>query len=142
MSVNPAKCVFATTSLTFLGHVFDKDGYLPNPDCIVAIQNLSRPSNKKGLQRFLGSINFYHRLVPNATTLLAPLYDLAASIKNRDGPLLWTDATRAAFDACRNALAFTAILVHPKPKGESRLRTDVSSVSIDAIIEQKDDEDW
>lgn len=38
MSINPAKCVFATTSLMFLGYVLNKYGCHPSPDRISAIQ--------------------------------------------------------------------------------------------------------
>jgi len=37
MSINPAKCVFSVTSLTFLGHVINKDSCQPNPDRVDTI---------------------------------------------------------------------------------------------------------
>lgn len=127
MSVNPAKCVFAATSLTFLGHIIDKYGCRPNPDRIDAIHQWPLPTTKKGLQRFLGSVNFYRRFIPRAAEIQTTLYSLAAQVKKKDGRLSWTDDTRAAFDICRKALAATANLAHPKPNAELRISTDASS---------------
>lgn len=83
MSVNPAKCVFAAASLTFLGHIIDKDGCRPNPDRIDAIHQWQLPATKKGLQRFLGSVNIYCRFIPRATETQTTLYDLIAQVKKK-----------------------------------------------------------
>lgn len=142
MSINPAKCIFAVTSLTFLGHVINKDGCQPNPDRVDIIHRWPLPATKKGPQRFLGSVNFYRRFIPNAAWMQTTLYDLVAQIKKKDGPLQWNSSTRTAFDTCRTALAASANLAHPQPNAELRLSTDASSTSIGAVIEQKNGTDW
>lgn len=60
ISVNSAKCVFVSISLTFLGHVLDKDFCRPNLNRVTAIQSLSllfgneeRFSTSFGLCKFL-----------------------------------------------------------------------------------------
>jgi len=142
IAINPAKCVFAADNMPFLGHVIDKDSCRPNAERITAIHEWPRPNTKKELQRFLGSLNFYHRFIPNAAEMQAPLYDLAAEIKKRDGPLQWTDATRACYDTCRQALADTARLAHLLPNAPLRLSTDASNVAVGAVLEQKVGDQW
>jgi len=142
VAISPAKCVFATDSMSFLGHVIDKDVCRPNAERVTAIHEWTLPNTKKELQRFLGSINFYHRFIPNAAEMQAPLYSLAAQIKNRDGPLCWTDDTRAVFDACRQALADTAKLAHLVRNAPLRLNTDASNVAVGAVLEQHVDGQW
>lgn len=139
IAINPAKCVYAVETLTFLGHVIDQNACRPNPERIAVIRDWPLPMTKKGLQRFLGSLNFYHRFIPNAARIQAPLYNLASSIKKRDGPLQWSEDTRISFDKCRVALADTAHLVHPKTNTELRLSTDASSTAVGAVLEQKAD---
>lgn len=113
IAINPAKCVFAADSLTFLGHIVDSRGLRPNPDNVNTIWLWPQPSTKKELQRFLGSLNFYHRFIPDVANLQAPLYVIATAVKKCDGPLSWTDTTREVFSACREVLADTTRLVHP-----------------------------
>lgn len=69
--------------LTFVGHVVDAQGLRPNPDSVNAIRRRPQPSTKKELQRFLGSLNFYHRFVQGAANLQTPLYVISAAIKKR-----------------------------------------------------------
>lgn len=73
-AINPEKCIFAVDSLFFLGYTITKDACRPNPDRVAAINDWPLPTNKKSLQRFLDTINFYRHFIPNAeevgTTLL------------------------------------------------------------------------
>lgn len=142
IAVNPAKCVFAVDSLQFLGHVINKNFCKPNPERASTIKDWPLPKTKKGLQRFLGSVNFYRRFIPHAAELQAPLYDLASEIKKRDGLLQWTDATRATFDSCRSALTSCTKLAHPRPNAALRLATDASNTAVGAVLEQKVDNVW
>lgn len=142
IAVNPAKCVFAAQSLMFLGHVIDARGSRPNPDSVSAIRQWPQPNTKKELQRFLGALNFYHRFVPKAAKIQAPLYHIIAQVPNRDGALTWTDTARDAFRVCREALASTARLVHPCHEAPLRLSTDASNVAVGAVLEQLVDGNW
>ena len=56
-------------SLEFLGHQVSKKGSSPTQAKVKVIQTFSQPSTVKGLQEFLGMINFYHRF---CLTLLPP----------------------------------------------------------------------
>jgi len=85
IAMSPAKCVCATDSISFLGHVVDRNACRPNAERVAAIHEWALPNTKKELQRFLGSINFYQRFIPNAAKIQAPLYNLTSHIKNRDG---------------------------------------------------------
>jgi len=142
IAINPGKCVFGVQQLTFLGHVVNGEGCQPLPERVDDIQNWPLPTTKKGLQRFLGSVNFYHRFIRNAARLQAPLHDLAASVNKKDGVLQWTTITRDAFNECRNALASTVCLSHPGADARLRLSTDASSTATGAVLEQSCDGVW
>ena len=60
------KCIFGQKSIEFLGHQVSESGSIPLPSKVRAIENFPRPHNVKGLQEFLGMINFYHRFIPHA----------------------------------------------------------------------------
>jgi Reverse transcriptase (RNA-dependent DNA polymerase) len=59
LQINPAKCVFAVAEVDFLGHRVSAAGISPLPKHEEALQRLPVPTDVKGLQRFLGLINFY-----------------------------------------------------------------------------------
>ena len=95
LRVNFKKCVFAVSSLHFLGHSVSQAGMSPVPDNVAAVSNFPAPTDIKQLQRFLGMINFYRRFIPQAARVLKPLTDAlvgcpkslstAGSIRQRQG---------------------------------------------------------
>jgi hypothetical protein len=64
LQINPAKCTFSVSSLTFLGHNVDSSGISPMEKHVKALTDFPPPSDLKQLQRFLGLINFYRRYTP------------------------------------------------------------------------------
>jgi len=128
--------------LVFLGHVVNGDGCSPLPERINQIRSWPLPVSKKALQRFLGSVNYYHRFIPNAAQLQSPLFELASSVKQKDGQLHWSPETRLAVDQSRNALADTLFLCHTSTDAELRLCTDASNTTIGAVLEQFIVETW
>ena len=58
ISLNPKKCVFVVTKGKLLGHVVSKKGISIDLERIKAIEQSPLPHNKKGMQSFMGTINF------------------------------------------------------------------------------------
>ena len=58
ISLNPKKCVFAITKGKLLGHVVSRKGISIYPKSIKVIEQIPLPHNKKGMQSFMGTINF------------------------------------------------------------------------------------
>jgi transposase InsO family protein len=75
LQINPAKCVFAVAEVDFLGHRVSAAGISPLPKHVEALQRLPVPTDVKGLQRFLGLINFYSRFLPGIAATRLPLTD-------------------------------------------------------------------
>jgi hypothetical protein len=101
LTINPAKCVFAVSSLKFLGHMVDEAGITPLPRHVAAFQDCPPPTDIKQLQRFLGLVNFYRRFLPAFARTLQPLTDL---LKGSPKVLLWSPAADATFVAAKAAL--------------------------------------
>ena len=87
--INFEKCEFGRTHLDFLGHRIDKTGARPLATKVDAIRNFSPPKSTKDLQSFIGMINFYHRFIPSAAKLVAPLY---RAIANKNQIFQWSDS--------------------------------------------------
>ena len=79
--VNAAKREFGVSEIDFLGHRISNKGAIPLlPLKVKAIVDFCRPITVVGLQSFLGMVNFYHRFIPAAATIMQPLYT-AVTIK-------------------------------------------------------------
>ena len=100
--INVAKCQFGKTEIDFLGHHITKDGATPLPTKVGAISEFTRPSTVKGLQEFIGMVNFYHRFVPAAANIMHPLYQ---ALVGKPKELLWSEEMISAFNQAKEALA-------------------------------------
>ena len=67
---------FFQDSITYLGHIVDKEGVRPHPDKIKAIAKMPEPKNQAELCSFLGMVDYYDRFVPGLATTCAPLNSL------------------------------------------------------------------
>ena len=58
LKLNPRKCVFRKTELTYFGHLIGGDGIKPDPHRLEALLELSRPNNDSELGTVLGMFQF------------------------------------------------------------------------------------
>ena len=126
------KCEFGRTHLDFLGHRIDKIGARLLATKVDAIRNFSPTKSTKDLQRFIGMINFYHRFIPSAAKLMAPLY---RAIANNNKILQWSDSLQTSFTQAKQALAHATLLHYPKSNAPTAVTVDASDVAIGAVLE-------
>ena len=100
------------------------------------------PETRKKLREFLGLINFYHHFIKNCATLTHPLNTLLSTSKQDNQPLQWTDNTRTAFTAVKQALATATLLFHPTLEAPTSLMTDASACAVGAVLQQYTDNQW
>ena len=75
LRVNPDKCHWGGTQMEFLGHLVGKGSMCIPSQRVEALKQYTRPTTKKGLRSFLGSISFYRRyveLLKSETAVLSP----------------------------------------------------------------------
>jgi Reverse transcriptase (RNA-dependent DNA polymerase)/RNase H-like domain found in reverse transcriptase/Integrase core domain/Integrase zinc binding domain len=139
LTINPDKCVFASKSVKFLGHMVTAAGIQPLPQHIATIQDFPPPTDVKQLQRFLGMINFYRRFLPGIAGTLRPLTDL---LKGSPKSLAWSAEAGAAFQGAKLALVNAVSLSHPAPNATISLVTDASDSHVGGVLQQLEDGGW
>ena len=70
---NADKSFFARDILEYLGFKITRQGIMPLPDKIQAIEHIAVSTNKKQLRRFIGVINYYRDMWNNRSDILNPL---------------------------------------------------------------------
>ena len=97
-----------------------------------------KPTDKSGLQRFLGMVNYYHRFMPNIAQKLIPLHK-AVGDKSKKGKktIEWSEDCDKAFLDAKDALANAVLLSHPGRDAETTLTVDASDVAMGGVLEQK-----
>ena len=138
--INVSKCQFGATTIDYLGHQITSQGAIPLPAKVEVIRTFARPTTIKGLQQFVGMLNFYHRFVPNAAHIMRPIYETLAG---KPMTLKWSDELDEAFTTAKEALAQATMLVHPHADKPTTLTVDASGTAVGAVLEQNSDgSDW
>ena len=106
LTLNREKCPFSQSRVKFLGQVIDANGIRPDPDKIVAIQDVPTPGNVGDLRRFLGMVNHLSKFSPNLAQKTTPLRELL----NKKNEWVWGEPQRQAFEDVKEALVMSPVL--------------------------------
>ena len=136
--INVAKCKFGVDAIDFLGHRVTEQGVQPLPERVEAIRKIPPPCDAKALNEFLGMVNFYHRFVPHAATLMEPLHSMS-HVKGSN--FQWTERLQSAFNETKQALASATLLIHPSNTATTCLTVDASNLAV-GVLEQFLDGNW
>ena len=148
--IGPEKCKFGTIELSFLGHDVNAAGISPLSSAVDAIVNFVRPEKQRASRRYLGMINYYHRLIPNCADELTPLNQLLTAANEghtRLSPksnfdLKWSESANSAFIESKQILANATLLVHPVHSAPLNITCDASDFAVGGVLQQYIDNIW
>ncbi|CAB4011839.1 Hypothetical predicted protein [Paramuricea clavata] len=132
MTLNPDKCKFHVTEVTYLGHKLTGEGVQPDQTKIEAIINMPAPQDKLGVQRLLGMVNYLAKFIPAMSEITAPLRELL----NKQVPWHWTANHQAAFKKIKEILSTDRVLRHYDVTKPVVLQMDASSKGLGAVLLQ------
>ena len=130
------KCRLGLEEVQYLGWRISASGLRPVQDKVQAVLDMPDPKDVKALRSILGSINYYQRLLPNLSTLLAPLYRLL----QKGVAWEWSGECKRALAQVRRLLVGDTILKRYEPEAPLKLMTDSSEVGVGAVLLQPDGE--
>jgi len=129
------------SEVKFLGHILTKEGRLPDPKAVEAIEEWKNPTTAKEVRSFLGATLYYREYIYNYSDMAMPLYDLI-----RKGVIVdkeWKDETHGkACQAIKDALTSKPVLMQVDNTKPFRLKVDACRVGrgIGGILEQQNEE--
>ncbi|XP_034586845.1 uncharacterized mitochondrial protein AtMg00860-like [Setaria viridis] len=100
-----SKCLFAASSVQYLGHVISAAGIAMDAAKVAAVESWPQKRSARGLRGFLKLAGYYRRFIQNFSTIAGPLTTL---LKKR-----WTEAATEAFTALKKALSVALVLHLP-----------------------------
>jgi hypothetical protein len=130
--MNPAKVKFATSQLSFLGHIISPSGVSVDPDRTSAIRSFPPPLDVKGVAPFVGMVNFFHKFIPQCAERAAPLNLL----RKKDVQFIWGPDQKRAFDDLKLAINNPPVLRMADFTRWFVLQTDASSIAVAAVLLQ------
>jgi hypothetical protein len=124
MQVNPEKCKWFQSAVTYLGFLITREGIKPQPKKIQGILNMQCPTTQKAVRHIMGMDNFYRDLFPKRAETFAPLTDLCRQKKK----FIWESQQEEAFQKMKSILAQEARLTYPEFDKPFVIYTDTSDI--------------
>ncbi|KAE9311340.1 hypothetical protein PR003_g20044 [Phytophthora rubi] len=110
ISVSLPKIEFGKRTIPYLSHEIGAEGIRATPKIVKGIQDLPFPKTLKGVQSFLGSLNYYHKFIEDFPVVAAVLYELTDDQVRAGRDLL---RAKEAFAILKQKIVSTPMLRHP-----------------------------
>ena len=73
LTLNKEKCVFKVKEVTYIGHKLTQEGIKPDDEKVRSINDMPAPTDKKGVERLLGTVNYLGEFISNLATVTEPI---------------------------------------------------------------------
>ena len=112
-----------------LGHVVSQRGISTHDNKVKVILDLEPSTNSKGLQVFMGHMNYYRRFIKDYAEIAKPMFSLINKFE-------WTEEATVSFEKLKRLLASAPILRSPDWDLVFHVHTDASGFAIGSILTQ------
>ena len=136
ISVSLPKSSFGKKSIEYLSHYVTRTGIQAKPKILQELQDLPFPRTLKGVQSFLGSLNYYHKFIEDYSIVASTLYELTDD-QVREGRDL--ERAKESFELLKSKLMEAPVLKHPDRSKPYVVIIHANPWAISAVLGQEHD---
>ena len=130
---NRDKIQLNQTEVNYLGHIVSAEGLKPDPSKVQAISDMPNPTDKAGIQRLMGTLNFLRSYIPKMSTLTEPLRCLL----KQDVAWHWGPEQNKSMEIIKRVLLSEQVLKYFDVSKEVSLQVDASQCGLGAVLLQE-----
>jgi len=138
LRLKPEKCEFHKDEVEFLGFVVGRHGVKMSATKTQVVKDWPTPTTVKGIQEFLGFVNFNRRFIKDYSLKALPLTKLT----RKDTPFKWEQAQEDAFQSLKQACVEPPTMITFESNKPLRIETDASDLALGACATQERDGLW
>ena len=120
------------TEVPFIGHVATGESISVDPAKVKAIRDMPTPTDKAGVQRLLGLVQYLSKFLPNLSDMAKPLRELMQQDVEWD----WGDGQARALERLKHAVTTTPVLRCYSLDDEVTVQCDASQSGLGAALLQ------
>ncbi|CAF1493696.1 unnamed protein product [Adineta steineri] len=136
--LNPPKCVFAANQIDYLGHTISKHQMTPLQERIDTILAIKEPKTLAQANKFIGSLSWYRKFIPQFATVAAPIHEVTNLTKDKRHKFKWQYAQSKAFQELKHMLVSKPLFLnYPIENIPLMLTTDASGIGIGGVLQQE-----
>ncbi|XP_028809432.1 uncharacterized protein K02A2.6-like isoform X2 [Denticeps clupeoides] len=132
IKLNVEKFQLRRSEVPYIGHLLTADGLRVDPEKVRAVRDMPRPVDVKGVQRFLGMINYLSKFCDH----LSDGCEILRQLTHEDSMWEWTDVQEQAFTKLKDAITKAPILKYYNPEETLTLQCDASETGLGAALLQ------
>ena len=133
ITLNRDKMQLKKSQVRFLGHLLTAKGVQADPEKIRAITEMPNPTDVKGMQRFLGLVNYLSKFLPRLSTVCEPLRLLTL----KDTEWCWLEIHDEVLKEIKKLVTNSPVLRYYNPEEELTLQCDASDKGLGAALLQQ-----
>eukprot|EP00057_Strongylocentrotus_purpuratus_P007302 XP_011661776.1 PREDICTED: uncharacterized protein K02A2.6-like [Strongylocentrotus purpuratus] len=130
--LNKKKLKLRLKEVPYMGHLLTSDGLKPDPKKVKAVVELPAPTDKKGVQRLLGSVTYLSRFMPRLADVAEPLRRLT----DKGVHFEWREDHEETLNQLRKLMTEAPILKYYDLKDEVTIQCDASEKGLGATLLQ------
>ena len=133
LKLNPDKIQLQLKEVSYMGHRITSNGLKIDPEKTKAIRDMPVPTDKLGVQRLLGMVNYVQKFAPKLAEITTPLRDLI----KKGNEFIWEEHVHGkALDEIRQILSEPPVLRFFDPNVMPVLQCDASMNGLGACLLQ------
>jgi len=133
LKFNPGKVKLRVDEVSYVGHRLTSQGLQPDPEKIKAILDMPPPSDKEGVQRLLGTVNYLDKFIKNKAEVQGPISQLL----QKDAAFVWDTPQQNAFEELKRVISSSPVLSYFDNDKQTTLNADASSTGLGAVVMQE-----
>ena len=132
LTLNKDKCVINSSSLTYIGHELSSEGVKADEMKLKAISEMPAPTDRKGVMRILGTVNYLSKFIPNMSQVTEPIRLLLRQYIE----FQWNFKQETAFNQIKDILTSNPVLKYFGVSKPVTVQCDASKSGLGAVLLQ------
>ena len=133
LKLNFSKCLIRQSKVKYMGHILSAEGLLPDPVKVSAVLQMPAPSDKEGVRRFLGLVQYLAKFIPNLSKIDAPLRVLLKS----DVQFTWDFEQEQCFRELKKLCSSPPVLAYYDVNKPVEIECDASKDGLGSVLLQE-----
>ena len=133
LKLNYDKCSIRQPCVTYMGHVISSQGLQIDPEKVQAIIGMPAPTDKDGIRRFLGMVQYVSKFIPRLSEIDAPL----CALLKEDNDFKWEYEQEASFQQLKHLCSIPPVLAYYDVNKPIEIECDSSKDGLGAVLLQE-----
>lgn len=134
LKLNKKKFRLRMKEVKYMGHLLTKNGLKPDPEKISAILDMPRPTDVKGVQRFIGFVTYLSKFLKNLSGTCEPL----RALTKKGHEWAWQKEQEDAFNNIKHLVTNHPVLRYYDVHDDVTIQCDASESGLGAALMQND----